>query len=94
MQLVSEAAPQRSAARARAGISTRGETTAEGIRLVLVCGSRECRHRILTMHCSGTAVVSMVSPCPKCGRRSEFAWTPDGVDVSLLPEKRAANGRL
>lgn len=58
--------------------------TAEPIRLVVVCAARECRERLLQIHVNGTAHVTMLQACPKCGTVTDIKWTPNGVIVGAV----------
>lgn len=66
--------------------------TAQGVRLSLTCANPDCGKRLLTLHCSGSAVIDVLE-CPKCHRTSQYVWTATGVEIRLLkpaPRQRAA----
>lgn len=65
--------------------------TDEPIRLVVVCANRDCRERLLVLHVNGTAHITMLMPCSKCGVQTDIKWTPNGVVPGLVERSNRRN---
>lgn len=72
------------------GVSTGHGVTAQPALFSLLCKGDSCRTIVGKAHIVGLGVVQI--DCPKCGTRSEFKYTFEGVVGRVIESARHGNG--